>query len=136
VCESRLLKTLAGRYNFHHDSNLTGDVLYNGLKFHESKEAGLRINRVAAYISQTDNHLATLTVRETIEFILRNAVADISLLGDAADAELIELHKKKTDLLIKLLDMESCKNTIAGNDLLRGISGGRFTNWNGMNRVV
>lgn len=44
----------------------TGNITYNGEnldKFH--------VKRTSAYISQTDNHIAELTVRETLDFAAR-----------------------------------------------------------------
>lgn len=44
----------------------TGSITYNG---HELDEFYVR--RTSAYISQTDDHIAELTVRETLEFCAR-----------------------------------------------------------------
>lgn len=44
----------------------TGSITYNG---HEADE--FFVKRTCAYISQTDNHTAELTVRETLDFAAR-----------------------------------------------------------------
>lgn len=44
----------------------TGSVTYNGQRLNE-----FYVQRTAAYISQTDNHIAELTVRETLDFAAR-----------------------------------------------------------------
>lgn len=44
----------------------TGSITYNG---HEIDE--FYVKRTSAYISQTDNHIAELTVRETLDFAAR-----------------------------------------------------------------
>lgn len=44
-------------------SQKTGSITYNG---HEIDEFYVR--RTSAYISQTDNHIPELTVRETMDF--------------------------------------------------------------------
>ena len=123
--KSCLLKSLAGQFNYHNDKRISGSIKYNGYDYTQSQHINnLRVNRLCSYMNQTDNHLATLTVKETLQFANDNANADITLLDNVSD-ELIELDKHKTELMISLLDMSSCENTIAGNDLLRGISGGQ-----------
>lgn len=44
----------------------TGNITYNGENLHE-----FHVKRTSAYISQTDNHIAELTVRETLDFAAR-----------------------------------------------------------------
>ena len=44
----------------------TGKITYNGESFDE-----FHVKRTSAYISQTDNHIAELTVRETLDFAAR-----------------------------------------------------------------
>lgn len=44
----------------------TGDITYNGHKLDE-----FFVQRTAAYISQADNHIAEITVRETFDFAAR-----------------------------------------------------------------
>lgn len=43
-----------------------GTITYNGQKFDD-----FFVRRASAYISQTDNHIAELTVRETLDFAAR-----------------------------------------------------------------
>lgn len=47
----------------HYLSQETGTITYNGHKLDE-----FHVQRTSAYISQTDNHIAELTVRETLDF--------------------------------------------------------------------
>lgn len=44
----------------------SGNITYNGHKLDE-----FHVQRTSAYISQTDNHIAELTVRETFDFAAR-----------------------------------------------------------------
>ena len=44
----------------------SGSITYNGHKLDE-----FYVQRTSAYISQTDNHIAELTVRETLDFAAR-----------------------------------------------------------------
>lgn len=63
-----------------------------------------------------------LTVRETFQFALDNSVADPSLLHNE---ELKKLHADKVEFMLDLLGLKECAETIVGNALLRGISGGQ-----------
>lgn len=58
--------SLEKQQNFSCFWQTTGNVIYNG----ETLD-NFRVQRTAAYISQTDNHIAELTVRETFDFAAR-----------------------------------------------------------------
>lgn len=64
-------------------------------------------------MEQTDTHLPTLTVRETLEF-----AHNVSSSGDGLDAAAGEgkkgEHKSKVDEIIEFLDLQSCEHTILG----------------------
>jgi ABC-type multidrug transport system ATPase subunit len=45
------------------NTQVSGNVLYNGKAFNE-----FVVERTAAYVDQHDQHLAVLTVQETLEF--------------------------------------------------------------------
>lgn len=47
-------------------AQVTGKVTYNGYGFNECV-----VGRTAAYVDQVDNHIAELTVRETLDFAAR-----------------------------------------------------------------
>ena len=51
-------------------------------------------------------------------------MADPSLLANV-DPKLIAWHRRKVDLLLSVLGMHECADTIAGNAVIRGISGGQ-----------
>jgi ABC-type multidrug transport system ATPase subunit len=44
----------------------SGSITYNGKKLDD-----FCVQRTSAYISQTDNHIAEMTVRETLDFAAR-----------------------------------------------------------------
>ncbi len=67
---------------------------------------------------------SNLTVRETLKFAVESCVADPSLLENV-DPKLIAWHRRKVDLLLSVLGMHECADTIAGNAVIRGISGGQ-----------
>ncbi|KAF9599142.1 hypothetical protein IFM89_035421 [Coptis chinensis] len=139
--KSTLLKALSGRL----DGNLkeSGNITYNGHSLGE-----FCVQRTSAYISQTDNHIAELTVRETLDFAARFQGASDGFAGYLKD--LVRLEKEKnirpnpeidafmkassvggtthslaTDYILKVLGLDVCAETIVGNDMLRGVSGGQ-----------
>eukprot|EP01133_Synstelium_polycarpum_P007442 gene7442-8708_t len=66
------------------------------------------------YASQADNHIPTLTVKETLDFSIQCQ----SNLMPAAKVELCET-------ILDMLGMRHVEETIIGNSTLRGISGGQ-----------
>lgn len=73
------------------------------------------MNRLAAYVQQVDTHLPFLNVRETAQFSHDNSTPSPS---DPA------LHADKLSAVTNLLALEGCIDTIIGDDLTRGVSGG------------
>ena len=115
-----LLKSLAGR--FHNDSQLKGSVLYNGMTYNEAQRSGIHVSKLTAYVDQGESHLALLTVRETFQFALDNSVSDPALLQNE---EFARMHAQKVDYLLDLLGLREAENTILGNSVIRGVSGGQ-----------
>ncbi|VYS59100.1 unnamed protein product [Arabidopsis thaliana] len=120
----------------------TGKVTYNGHELHEFVP-----ERTAGYIDQYDVHLPDLTVRETLKFsakcqgvgtgydmlaeLLRRE-KDLNIKPDPyldalMKASVIKGHKEYvvTDYVLKVLGLEICADTIVGNHMKRGISGGQ-----------
>ncbi|AES81623.2 drug resistance transporter-like ABC domain protein [Medicago truncatula] len=138
--KTTLLLALAGKLD--PKLKFTGKVSYNG---HEMKE--FVPQRTAAYVSQNDLHLGELTVRETMAFSAR-----VQGVGHQYDmlAEVCRREKEKNiipdpdidvfmkavategqkenlvvDYILKVLGLEICADTVVGNEMLRGISGGQ-----------
>jgi ABC-type multidrug transport system ATPase subunit len=99
----------------------TGEVRYGGLTAEEAQAKDIHIGHVVQYIEQLDQHLPYLTVRETFDFIHANALVDPAEHGHK---ELGELHATRVQDTLELLSLKNCSETVVGNDLLRGISGG------------
>jgi ABC-type multidrug transport system ATPase subunit len=95
---------------------LKGDVKYNGYTEAELRSRGVHLGQLVQYVSQLDEHSPFMTVRETLRFVARNALAGVD---DAA----VEARVSDT---ISLLRLQDCADTIVGNALLRGISGGEM----------
>ncbi|KAE9328663.1 hypothetical protein PF001_g1294 [Phytophthora fragariae] len=67
-----------------------------------------------------DNHIPTLTVRETFKF------ADMCVNGRPEDQpeETRDVAALRTELFTQILGLEECADTVVGDALLRGVSGG------------
>ncbi|KAK3019263.1 hypothetical protein RJ639_004212 [Escallonia herrerae] len=139
--KSTLLLALAGKL----DSSLkkSGSITYNGHKLDE-----FCVQRTSAYIGQTDNHIAELTVRETFDFAARCQGASEGFAEYMKDLTRLERernirpspeidafmkassvggrkHSVSTDYILKVLGLDVCSDTLVGNDMLRGVSGGQ-----------
>ncbi|TVU11154.1 hypothetical protein EJB05_44721 [Eragrostis curvula] len=134
--KTTFLKTLAGKL----DSSLkfNGTVLYNG------ETCSSIPHFFCAYVGQHDLHHAEMTVRETINFAsnLLGASNEFEVLGDELQKDIYdsnegckELFAKATKLgqgnnlkvnyILKILGLSDCADTIVGDELRRGISGGQ-----------
>ncbi|KAK7387230.1 hypothetical protein VNO78_27860 [Psophocarpus tetragonolobus] len=137
--KTTLLLALAGKL----DSNLkkSGSITYNGLEQNE-----FCIQRASAYTGQTDNHIAELTVRQTFDFANRcQGSSDAEILKNLESLEkeknilpspeidafmkasLVggKSHNVMTDYVLKVLGLDVCSDTVVGNEMLRGVSGGQ-----------
>nr|ACG25567.1 ATP-binding cassette sub-family G member 2 [Zea mays] len=104
--KSTLLDALAGRLAA--NAFLSGTVLLNGRKANLSFGA-------AAYVTQDDNLIGTLTVRETISYSARLRLPD-------------KMPREEKQALVEgtivEMGLQDCADTVVGNWHLRGISGG------------
>jgi len=138
--KTTLLLALAGR--LHNNLKVSGKVTYNG---HEMDE--FVPERTAAYISQHDLHIGEMTVRETLEFSARcqGVGTRFDLLAELSRREKAGNIKPDTDIdafmkacsmrgqeanvicdyILKILGLEICADTMVGDEMLRGISGGQ-----------
>ena len=73
------------------------------------------------YVDQLDVHLPFLTVRETAEFACTNSTVEPDMMGDEM---LTREAANRVDRVLKLLNLTGCANTLVGNNLVRGVSGG------------
>ncbi|KOM41952.1 hypothetical protein LR48_Vigan04g215000 [Vigna angularis] len=131
--KTTLLLALAGRLG--KDLKSSGRVLYNGRGMEEFVP-----QRTSAYISQTDLHIGEMTVRETLAFSARcqGIGTRYDMLAELSRREKAENIKPDPDLDIYMkaaalegqetnviLGLEVCADTMVGDDMIRGISGGQ-----------
>jgi len=116
--KTSFLRALANRLP---SSKLSGAVTYSGLTAAEAARRGIEVKQLVSYCDQLDVHLPLLTVRETFQFVHDNNTADPALYGDS---ELEAAAHERVSDTVKLLSLSGCQNTIVGDDMLRGVSGG------------
>ncbi|KAE8728223.1 Pleiotropic drug resistance protein 3 [Hibiscus syriacus] len=138
--KTTLLLALAGKLD--PALKFSGTVTYNGHGMDEFVP-----QRTAAYISQHDLHIGEMTVRETLAFSARcQGVGDrYEMLEELSRREKrsnikpdpdMDVFMKAvategqeanviTDYIIKVLGLEVCADTMVGDEMLRGISGGQ-----------
>ncbi|KAK8936592.1 Pleiotropic drug resistance protein 3 [Platanthera zijinensis] len=138
--KTTLLLTLAGKLDS--DLKVSGRVTYNGRRMNEFVP-----QRTAAYISQYDLHIGEMTVRETLSFSARcqGVGTRYDMLTELARREKAANIKPDLDLdvfmkacsidgqetsivadyVLKILGLDICADTMVGDNMRRGISGGQ-----------
>ncbi|KAF8393284.1 hypothetical protein HHK36_021525 [Tetracentron sinense] len=133
--KTTLLLALAGKLDS--DLKISGRVTYNGHGLHEFVP-----ERTAAYISQHDLHIGEMTSLRQLFIVLNNLpemLAELSRREKEASIKPdpdIDIFMKAiategeeanviTDYIIKILGLEVCADTMVGDEMLRGISGGQ-----------
>ncbi|KAL3618291.1 transcription factor [Castilleja foliolosa] len=138
--KTTLLLALAGKL----DPTLKtrGEITYNGHMLNEFVP-----QKTSAYISQNDIHVGEMTVKETLDFSARcqGVGSRYDLLSELARRERdagifpeaeVDLFMKATamegvesslitDYTLRILGLDVCRDTIVGDEMIRGISGGQ-----------
>lgn len=97
--------------------DVEGDVVYEGIPAAEMKK---RYPGEVVYSQEDDIHLPTLTVEQTLDFALREKTPRNRLDGVTKK----EFRQQTIDTLLKMLNITHTRNTIVGNEFVRGVSGG------------
>eukprot|EP01100_Stratorugosa_tubuloviscum_P001488 TRINITY_DN132_c2_g5_i2.p1 TRINITY_DN132_c2_g5~~TRINITY_DN132_c2_g5_i2.p1 ORF type:complete len:1362 (+),score=679.08 TRINITY_DN132_c2_g5_i2:279-4364(+) len=105
--KSVLFKTLSNRMK---SAKMDGELLFNGKRPNRKTH-----HHDVALSSQYDIHLPTMTVRETIEFS-----AELRMHKNLSK----EQRSEAIEGILNMLGLKHVENTIVGNTLLRGVSGG------------
>ncbi|KDO30304.1 hypothetical protein SPRG_05017 [Saprolegnia parasitica CBS 223.65] len=132
--KSSLMKILSGRFPMHKNITVGGNVTYNGAK---SEDVKAQLPQFTAYMNQRDFHYPTLTVKETLEFAhacsggaaVPQRVLDSLEYGSPeenaqAKAVIQSLYNVYPDIITRQMGLKICEDTIVGNAMLRGVSGG------------
>jgi ABC-type multidrug transport system ATPase subunit/ABC-type multidrug transport system permease subunit len=116
--KSALMKVLSGRFPLDKHITLEGDVAYNGVP---REQLVKRLPQIVSYVTQQDTHLPTLTVKETLQFAYEcSGGADRQPQEGKSD----ELLVRDPDMVIAEMGLQNCQDTVIGNAMLRGVSGG------------
>uniref|UniRef100_K3WE63 ABC transporter family G domain-containing protein n=1 Tax=Globisporangium ultimum (strain ATCC 200006 / CBS 805.95 / DAOM BR144) TaxID=431595 RepID=K3WE63_GLOUD len=129
------MKILSGRSPVKSSNiKVDGDIFYNDTFCDLIRK---RLPQFVSYVTQQDVHHPSLTVEETMEFAyaccssgLNKRVASV-LKNDQLPVESMAARHTTTALLnqlpalvLELLGLQHCKNTVIGDAMLRGVSGG------------
>ncbi|KAL8465995.1 hypothetical protein ACS0TY_035202 [Phlomoides rotata] len=145
LSERTKVNILKRRFWDHKAFQASGEITYNGHKLDEFVP-----QKTSAYVSQNDVRVAEMTVGETLDFSARcqgvgsryvilellkeiirrekeagtypNADADLFMKATAMEGDESDLI---TDYVLKILDISECRDTIVGDQMKWGISGGQ-----------
>ncbi|KAJ4981232.1 hypothetical protein NE237_032069 [Protea cynaroides] len=138
--KTTLLLALSGKLN--QSLKVTGEITYNGYKLEEFVP-----QKTSAYISQYDQHIAEMTVKETLDFsaccqgvgsraeIITEVTRREKQAGIIPDPDVDTYMKAisvkgtvktlQTDYILKILGLDICADTLVGDAMRRGVSGGQ-----------
>ncbi|XP_048137644.1 pleiotropic drug resistance protein 3-like [Rhodamnia argentea] len=138
--KTTLLQALAGKSE--KSLEVKGQISYNGYKLNEFVP-----QKTSAYTSQYDVHISEMTVRETLDFSARcqgiggraDMLKEVSKrekqMGINPDTSIDTYMKAisigglkrtlQTDYILKVLGLDICADTVVGDAMIRGISGGQ-----------
>ncbi len=140
--KSSLMNALAGKITFRRNIRLSGQIIYNGklmdhgIFFDDSysqHNSQTSSRQSIGYVAQDERLFAFLTVRETLLLasyfhIPSNSVSSFNL--DSANTTNHPLTRQDHDLMVdtimRELSLVPAANTIIGNDMRRGVSGGEY----------
>ncbi|XP_068660503.1 pleiotropic drug resistance protein 3-like [Aristolochia californica] len=138
--KTTLLLALSGKLN--PSLKATGEISYNGYRLGEFVP-----QKTSAYISQHDLHIPEITVRETLDFSARcqGVGSRAEIMKEVSRREKLEgivpepdidtymkatsvkglARSLQTDYILKILGLDICADTMVGDAMRRGISGGQ-----------
>uniref|UniRef100_K3WPQ7 ABC transporter domain-containing protein n=1 Tax=Globisporangium ultimum (strain ATCC 200006 / CBS 805.95 / DAOM BR144) TaxID=431595 RepID=K3WPQ7_GLOUD len=131
--KSALMKILSGRFPVEKNVTVEGKITYNGVP---QEAIAKTLPQFAAYVNQRDRHFPGLTVKETLEFahtfcggeLFRRGEELLSKGTPEENAEALEalraLFEHYPDVIIQQLGLQNCQDTVVGDSMTRGVSGG------------
>ncbi len=94
-----------------------GHVTYQGIEAEEMKKT---YAQEVVYSQEDDIHQPTLTVEQTLQTALR-LKTPARIVGGLSHKE---FRRQVIDVFLNMLNIRHTKNTIVGNEFVRGVSGG------------
>ncbi|EGZ09646.1 pleiotropic drug resistance protein ABC superfamily [Phytophthora sojae] len=131
--KSSLLKMLSGRFSVEKNITVEGDITFNNVK---REQVIQRLPQFVSYVNQRDKHYPMLTVKETLEFADKFCGSSLSkhneqMLTQGSDKENADalsivkaVFAHYPDVVLQQLGLKNCQDTIVGDAMTRGISGG------------
>ncbi|KAE9316025.1 hypothetical protein PF008_g19116 [Phytophthora fragariae] len=131
--KSALMKMLSGRFPIEKNITVEGDITFNNVPREEVIQT---LPQFVSYVNQRDKHFPTLTVKETLEFahkfcggeLMRRGEELLTKGSEKENMEALEATKAYfahyPEVVIQQLGLQNCQDTIVGDAMLRGISGG------------
>ncbi|KAG6599673.1 pleiotropic drug resistance protein ABC superfamily [Phytophthora cinnamomi] len=132
--KTSLMKVLSGQYPIEKNVKVTGGISYNGQLWEDLLP---RLPQLAAYVPQTDKHFPSLSVQETLEFAHTCCAEELasrrgrSLLSNGTRGQNMAalrtteaLYQNYPDVIVEQLGLQMCRETVIGNSMIRGVSGG------------
>ncbi|OWZ08177.1 ABC transporter, partial [Phytophthora megakarya] len=129
--KSSLMKLLSGRFPAQKNVTVEGEVTYNGMT---ADSLNKRLPQFVSYVNQRDKHYPSLTVKETLEFAHACCGGGLPARDEqhythgtpeenkaALDRAMFRHYP---DIVIQQLGLDNCQNTIVGDAMTRGVSGG------------
>ncbi|KAF5312934.1 hypothetical protein D9619_002752 [Psilocybe cf. subviscida] len=114
---STFLKTIANRREGY--ARVSGNVLYAGI---EAEEMQKYYKGEVVYNQEDDIHIATLTVAQTLAFALSTKTPGPN--GRLPGISRKEFDEEVSNLLLRMLNISHTKETLVGDEFVRGVSGG------------
>lgn len=100
-------------------ANVSGNVSYAGI---DAKDMAKHYKGEVVYNQEDDIHLATLTVAQTLAFALSTKTPGPN--GRLPGVSRKEFDREVQDTLLKMLNISHTKQTLVGDEFVRGVSGG------------
>ncbi|KAL5338821.1 ABC drug exporter AbcA [Aspergillus crustosus] len=115
---STFLKTIAGEtYGFNVDKE--SSINFQGVS---AKQMNHEFRGEAIYTAEQDVHFPKLTVGDTLYFAARARAPRHIVGGEEVDVARYATHMR--DVIMAMFGISHTKNTVVGNEFIRGVSGG------------
>ncbi|KAG3137987.1 hypothetical protein PC128_g25657 [Phytophthora cactorum] len=131
--KSALLKMLSARFPMTKNITVEGNISFNNVNREQIIDT---LPQFVAYVNQRDKHYPVLTAKETLQYAHQFCGAELSEQGKKMltqgtpeeNAEALRaanaLFAHYPEVIIQQLGLQNCQDTIVGDAMTRGVSGG------------